>query len=227
MDESDTPKSVPLVQMAMVEDTLPEVIPFFRGDPPPPRLNARFELVDVEPLPDPFTEELVARAQARARAAPEVRKLLTGKRAIALGVSRLPGPKDGKLTDAPILVLFYSYTDSLAIEVTLDRSAGRVREVKTARYQPTPIPEEVERAIELARRDARLEPYLREGMRGTVMPQNAADPRDGLADHRLLDVMFLYPDERMPRYKALVDLDTERVLRVIGVDDARSEPPSS
>jgi hypothetical protein len=113
-----------------------------------------------------------------------------------------------------LVYVLYDYTDNFAIEVSLDKDATNIIDVAKYRYQPAPLEEEIERAIALAREDQRLKGKLTDELEGMAILVSPVDPSNPYFSHRQFDVRFGCPDERLPRYNALVDLSLELVLRV-------------
>jgi hypothetical protein len=96
--------------------------------------------------------------------------------------------------------------------VLLDAGSLEVLDVDRRETQPAPVDEEIERAVALAREDARLAPHVVD-LRGVALLAAPSDPLDPRAGHRCFDVRFGEEDERLPRYWALVDLSAGEVLR--------------
>jgi hypothetical protein len=153
--------------------------------------------------------DVVERARALALRDDKVQSRLAGKRHLAIGVSL----REEKEAEAVAVAVFYIYDDRVTIEVTLDRQGEKVLSVDEADYQPAPLQEEIDEAVELARRDARLR-EVSEDLEGTAILVSPSDPADEHFGHRQFDVRFGCVDERLPRYAALVDLTTRSVVRV-------------
>jgi hypothetical protein len=164
------------------------------------------------PAEDQLLPEIVQRAQTVAMAHKEVQGLLDGKKYIPVGASLIETEDKSARPNRQVLFVFYDYTDNLALEVLLDRNAEKVARVTRAPYQPPPTSEEIDQAITLARQDNRLAGKLTENLEGTAILVSPADPDHPQSSHRQFDVRFGYPDERLPRYSALVDLSTQTVL---------------
>lgn len=205
--------------------------------PPPPRLlpNGELPAVIEPPLQDlvafpainaieewePFTShtieslltrEFICMAQDTVLAHERVTKLLSGKRYIPIGTSLLEKRDEPKSTS--LVFIFYNYTDNLAIEVSLDRDGKKVIDILETRYQPAPLQHEIEQVIALASKDSRLSELLEDDLEGTAILSSPVDPHDPNYGHRIFDVRFVCPTERLARYMALVDLSTETVLKV-------------
>jgi hypothetical protein len=160
-----------------------------------------------------FTKEFIRKAQEVALADKRVRRLLADKRHVAIGASLRDASDDSKGERKSVLFVFYDYADNVVVEVTLDRSADRVTGVRTDYYQPQPNRQEIEEALGLVQHDQRLAEKLTEDLEGFAIVVSTVDPEHPSYHHRLLDVRFLCPADRMPRYLALVDLSTQTVLR--------------
>jgi hypothetical protein len=179
--------------------------------PETPEQAEQWEPFSSSPLEDQnqLTEELIQRAQAATLDAEEVRQMLADKRYIAIGASLREDRVDNTTS---LVFILYNYTDNLTVEVSLDENARGVTHVAQEPYQPAPLQEEIDRAIRLARDDRRLAERLSEQLEGTAILVSPADPDHPQYNHRQFDVRFGRPDERLPRYWALVDLSTEIVL---------------
>jgi hypothetical protein len=205
--------------------------------PPPPRLLPNGELRPIiepplrEMVPFPgagsieewehyassFVEnrlrtEVVNRAKDIAMADDRVKRLLGDKRHIAIGASLLEKRKEPK--EVSLLYVFYNYTDNFTVEVYLDHDAQQITDVVKAHYQPAPLQQEIEQAIAMARKDRRLADRLTEDLEGMAIMVSPNDPDGAYYFHRQFDVRFGCPDERLPRFGALVDLSSETVIRV-------------
>jgi len=205
---------------------------------PPPRLLPHGEMAPVIEPPlhdmDPFPgagavdewemfhsgrgdfrleSELTRRAQVAAERDARVRKLLDGKRHIAIGASLREMRDKPNGRQAILRFVFYNYDQNLAVDVTLDTAAKNVLEVRTATYQPPPLQSEIDEAIRLARRDARLVDHLTDDLEAMAILVSEVEPRSANFSPRLLDVRFGCPDERLARFMAIVDLSTETVLK--------------
>jgi hypothetical protein len=157
--------------------------------------------------------ERVQQAQATALDADDVRQALNDKRYVAIGTSLI---KDRKANTTSLMSVFYNYDDNLAVEVSLDEDAQEVTAVAEERYQPAPTQEEINQAIALARGHDNLasESLVENGdLEGTAILVSPEDPMDPNYNHRQFDVRLVHPNERLPRYWALVDLSTETVLK--------------
>ena len=201
-------------------DELPPVI-----EPPLRELAAsrprgaveEWEHFESAPLEHPLTEELVRKAHETVMADERVKELLAGKRFLAFGAG-LRDADDEKRGATYLRFMIYNYTDAMPIAINVDSTGQRVIGITlpTAARPACPCPSgivELEQAIALARRDQRLTSDQLAGLEATailVVPSNRNDPN---FRHRQFDIRFGYPNERLPRFMALVDLNTETVLR--------------
>lgn len=193
----------------------PVIEPPLRDLRPPdtPEQTEQWEPVSSGPLEiqNQLTGEFAQRAQDTVLGTEEVRQVLDNKRYIAIGASLL---EDRVENTTSLVFILYNYTDNVAVEVSLDENGQEVTEVMEARYQPPPLQEEIDQAIQLAREDSRLATRpLSDDVEGTALLVSSVDPEDPYYNHRQFDVRFGRPDKRSPRYGALVDLSTETVLR--------------
>lgn len=201
---------------------------------PPPRLVRHRELPpviepplqDLPPLPPApagdlalfpggpgryrLTPELARRARETAMSDAEVRRRLEGKRHMPVGCSLIEHSERPEAAD--LLFLVYDYDRNVTLEVQLDPDARRVRRIDEVRCQPAPTEEEIARAAALACQDPRLAPHLQSDFEVTALVVSPVDPHHPRACHRQLDLRFGYPEERLPRCQALVDLSAGQVL---------------
>jgi hypothetical protein len=235
-DRGQNPQPLPPLPPRLVRygELPPTIKPPLRDMPPPPD-SGEVELWEAfasGPAPEQLavTPELNGAAQATALAAEGVQSVLADKKYVPIGLSRLdvgkreasaqagPRPRGGRRREAAWMFSFYNYTDNVAVEVLLDEGARQVLGVAESRYQPAPVQEELDRAVALARGDRRLAERLSDDLEGTAILVSPVDPDDPRAYRRLFDVRFGRPDERLPRYMALVDLGSETVLSAGPVD---------
>lgn len=157
--------------------------------------------VEVESVAPPISENRVAELLATASEDDLVRKLL-GESFIGIGVRVVP-LKEGR---DDLLAMFYSYSSQWTVEARLNDDGG-VLEAETSRVQPALTEEEFGLAVELAR-DA-LGGDIGDLAAGGIAITTGYEHE--LADRRLIDVRFFEPAERLPRYRALIDL-ADRVV---------------
>jgi hypothetical protein len=199
----------------------PVIEPPFRGQSPPYEQDAEeWDAVESSPVPDGelmvLTDEALARIREVALGHEDVQRLLADRRYIAIGGTLRDSKEPGSRPS--VLFILYDYTANETIEVMLERDSLEVIDVATARYQPAPLEEEIGRAIDLARQHEKMADRLTDGLVGTAILVTFDDPRDPRYNHRLFDIRFGCPDERLPRYLALVDLSTEEVISTGRVD---------
>ena len=204
------PRLLPYDELpAVIEPPLRDLVAF-------PATNAieEWEPFISHPVENLLTQELVCMAQNAALADERVARLLNGKRYILIGASLLEKRDEPRC--ASLVFILYNYTDDLAIEVSLDHDAQKVTDVLETRHQPAPLQHEIEQVVALARKDIRLAKYLedQDDLEGTAILVSPIDPNDPNYGHRIFDVRFVCPTERLARYMAMVDLSTETVLKV-------------
>lgn len=164
------------------------------------------ELHPIEALSDEFTDAIAHEMMQRALGVPEVKARLGRGRVVLIGVSRLGEiAKDERRT---YLVVAYDYTSNTAVEIRLDEHGAFIG-LSDEHVQPPPIQSEIDRAIELARSDDRLAERVAH-LVGMAIP--FAGPDNEFAARRVLEVLFGCRSERLPRFRAWVDLGTETVL---------------
>jgi hypothetical protein len=122
-------------------------------------------------------------------------------------------------------LVFFSYTNSVTLEVWLKELAHAKEWTVAAaerreKYQPPETEQEIQQAIDLARKDPGLIGKL-DGLTGHAL---LMEPEQGLLwndpgyGHRVLWVTFSKGEEGKPHYWAIVDLSDQKVLK------AREEP---
>ncbi|HEX6384615.1 MAG TPA: hypothetical protein VF177_08100 [Anaerolineae bacterium] len=193
----------------------PIIEPPFRDQRPPYVQEAEeWEPVESSPIADDermvLTDEMQRRVREVVLRHERLQKLLADRRYFPIGATL----RTSKDPDAGSVLLFvlYDYDENQTIEVAMDRDSLEVTDVTTASYQPAPVQEELDHAIDLARQDEKLAGRLTDDLVGMALLVTIDDPEDPLYNHRLFDVRFGRPDERLPRYEALVDLSTETVV---------------
>jgi hypothetical protein len=173
-------------------------------------LPDEIELHTAVPLIDAFDDTTAEEMLKRALGMPKVRERLARGRVAPIGVSRRgEQAKDERRT---YLVVAYDYTANVAVEISLDEH-GELLGIREERYQPPVTQLEIKRAIELARQDDRIASNLA-GLAAMAIPFSGAD--DELANRRVLEILFGCRSDRLPKYRAWVDLGTESVLHAGG-----------
>jgi hypothetical protein len=162
-----------------------------------------------EPVAAPFTEDAARAALDRILSHERVRRRLGGSRSVTIGVSRMGEAEKGE--PPQLLVVAYDYTKNVAVEIRVDEASGELLDIADVRSQPALIQSELDRAIELARCDARMPRLELDGLVAMTIPIEPEELR--AENHRLVEVLFGCRYERLPRYRAWVDLSTDQVLR--------------
>ncbi|HAF09785.1 MAG TPA: hypothetical protein DCK98_06860 [Chloroflexi bacterium] len=173
----------------------------YRGE-----LPDEIELHGVEPLTGAFDDATAQAMLRRAAEIPTVRDRLSKGRSTMIGISRRGEKAKGE--DPFYLVVAYDYSADEAVEIRLDEH-GQYLSLTNQRYQPPPTQLEIDRAIDLARLDARLVSKV-EGLTAMAIPFSG--PGNEFADRRVLEVLFGCRSDRVPTYRAWVDLGRESVL---------------
>lgn len=109
------------------------------------------------------------------------------------------------------VLVAYDYTSDVAVEFTVDEGSERAVEVSEAAYQPPITQSEIDRAFELARADRRLAEVDIDDLLPMSIPLDS-DVTGERANHRMLEVLFGCQGERLPRFRAVVDLSAEQVV---------------
>jgi hypothetical protein len=193
-------------------------------DPPgdvPPRPKAR----TPAPLPtvssaalsiDPDTESRIRKAAERD---PRVQEALGGRYAYISTSLIEPDKRVSRTAAAPAprlsRVTFYSYTKNVAVEVRM-RDEDVVSVVARKDYQPPETDEEIQVAVELAKKDTRLQDKVQDltGHALVMAPEPGWIWNEPGYGHRVLWVTFAKEGELEPRYWAVVDLSDRNVLKV-------------
>lgn len=162
------------------------------------------DIVTIETIAEEPPVSVAREAELLGSVASEsaVGKLL-GERFVGIGVRVVPIRRGPDLWFA----LYYSYSNEVAVEVAISPK-GKVLDVVERHFQPAFVAAEIELAIRLAREalgDKVVE--LKAGVIGIEPPAGSAN-----AWRRLADVRFFRPTERLPRYRATVDLAEEAVI---------------
>lgn len=206
MRELPKPPVVPVVgeHPAVIEPALRE-LPEFRG----------IEVSTPEPVPIERDDErewadLVRRARELAFDDERVRRVVGDRRHGLIGLSR----RDDKERESRTLVLVaYGYEDGRGYEVLLGPEDDlAVRDVVAIDEHPAPSDEEVDLAIRIARADERVGHHLRDDFDAHALLVSDVADGDEHFGRRRFSVVFGYPDERLPRVNAVVDLMSEEVV---------------
>ena len=158
------------------------------------------------PLEDAFDAGAVKQVMKHALGIERVRARVNAGRVMPIGVSRRGDPARKELYE--YLVVAYDYSTNTTVEVVLD-SKHELVEVREAQYQPPPVEEEIARAIQLASADDRISKHIGE-LVASVIPYEGADGE--FAARRVVEVVFGCRSERLPKYRAWVDLGSDTVL---------------
>lgn len=182
-----------------------------QAGPPTGAEYEQYEPVESTPIEDRpvLTDEDAEEAVRAAQDNDEVSEMLDDHRHEIIGAV-LDLYAEGKEEEPTrrYTVVIYDYLENHVLEVRLDADCA-VEEVSTATYQPGGTPEELDRAVEMARGHEWLSEQLDREMVGTAMIVPDPDSSD-----RKADVRFRLPDRRLPSYWATVNLSTESVESV-------------
>jgi len=203
----------PPPRLELLPERPPVLIPRLRDLPPfPGPVPDEMEPFAGEPARDPLAgrlDEIRERVFAHERL-----RRMRGGRFTEIGAG-LRGKReaDERLT---VLHVVWDHEARVSIETTLDAETLEILDVVESTDQPAPTQEEIDRAVAIATADQRLarEAEGADGLVGMALLVSPVDPQDPLFGHRILDVRFICPEERLPRASALVDLTDETVLRV-------------
>jgi hypothetical protein len=164
------------------------------------------ELHPVGSLDDAFDDATAQEVSKRALEMPKIRERLSRGRVTPLGVSRRGEVAKGE--PRTYLIVAYDYAANVAVEIVLDER-GELLAMSDERYQPPPIQSEIDKAIALARSDDRLVTKVGE-LVAMVIPFSGVD--NEWANRRVFEVLFGCRSERLPRFRAWVDVGGETVL---------------
>lgn len=160
----------------------------------------------VSPLKDAFDEATAQEMLNRAFGMQKIRDRLGRNRVTPIGVSCRGETAKGE--HRTYLVVAYDYTANVAVEISLDEH-GELLGISDERYQPPPVQSELDRAIELARTHDRLSTKVND-LVAMAIPFSGVN--NEWANRRVIEVLFGCRTERLPKYRAWVDLGTESVL---------------
>ena len=160
----------------------------------------------VTPLEGAFDQAHSEQILKRTLDLSKVRDRFARGRVKVIGVSRRGEVEKGE--PRTYLVVAYDYLANLAIEVTVNEQ-GEPLQIAEERYQPPLIESEIDRAVELARTHDRLQRRV-EGLVPMAIPYSG--PNDEFAGRRVVEVLFGCRSERLPKYRAWVDLGADQVL---------------
>jgi hypothetical protein len=163
------------------------------------------ELHPVERLPNAFDDTARRDLLQSALGMQKVRDRLNRGRCLPIGISRREDAKGERQT---YVAVAYDYSNDVAVAITLD-DRGELIQITDEHNQPAPIESEIARAIDLARADPRLSSRV-DGLVASAIP--FAGHSDEFANRRVLEVLFGCRADRLPQYRAWVDLSKESVL---------------
>jgi hypothetical protein len=176
----------------------------YRGE-----LPDEIELHAVERLNNAFDDTARQELLKRALGMQKVRERLNRGRCLPIGISRREDDKGERHT---YVAVAYDYSTDVAVQITLD-DRGELMAITDEHYQPAPIESEIARAIDLARADSRLSSKV-EGLVASAIPFEGH--ADEFANRRVLEVLFGCRADRLPQFRAWVDLSKESVLHAGG-----------
>lgn len=203
-------------RMAALPEKPPEIAVLKFGEaeggwPPLPIGAQNVTLVSWSEVSVSLTEPLGVQLQQAALADAQVRQLL-GERFVFISTDELELGKTGRpqtMAELATRLTFFSHTNNVAVEVRM--LGSQVKNVKRREgYQPPEGAEEIDLAVQLARRDSRI----REKVVGLEAGALVAFPQKDQAGYgnRVLYVNFSKSGEGLANYMALVDLTTQKVL---------------
>lgn len=182
-----------------------------QGWPPTVSGATNVEILPTDEVVTLLTPAATMRLGELAASAPAVRRVL-GDRFAFIEANLVE--EDKRADDRPAErrlanATFYSYSRNVAVRALLRE--GEILEVSDVEgYQPPESPDEIERAVALARG----EPQLREAASKLEGRALLTEPDEGQpgAGHRVLYVSFMAPGTGLAEMFALVDLTDNRVL---------------
>jgi hypothetical protein len=188
--------------------------------PPPPRQD-ELQFFEAEPffssnILGSLDSQITRETQHIALSNEKVKGLLTGSRYNSLGAT-LSAAKCEE--EQPTLKhLFYNYDNNSVVEATVDIERHTIIDVEQVKYQPPATPEEIGQAIEIAHSDQRVAKRVKdENLEGDGMLITLKED-DPLAGHRLIEIMFGEPLNRLPTLRVLVDMSTNEVISTKSIE---------
>ena len=182
------------------------------GWPPQVKGATNIKILPAEQSPSGLTTERVDRLRAAAIAAPAVKRSL-GDRFAFIGAALVENSKQDDqlpIDQRVVNLTFFSYSRNVAVR-TLMRKAVVSDVTDIEGYQPAESPEEIDRAVRLAREDPRIRDSVRE-LEGRALLTGTGEAALG-SGHRVLYVSFLRQNSARTEVMALVDLNDNRVLQ--------------
>lgn len=181
------------------------------GWPPLPIGAQNVTLISWSEVAVSLTEPLGVQLQQAALADAQVRQLL-GERFVFISADELEQGKTGRpqtTAELATRLTFFSHTNNVAVEVRM--LGSKVENVNRREgYQPPEGAEEIDLAVQLARRDSRIREKVANLEAGALVAFPQKDqPGYG---NRVLYVSFSKLGEGLAHYMALVDLTTQKVL---------------
>lgn len=169
-------------------------------------------------LEDAFDDAAAQEILKRAAGFTKTRARLNRSRTALIGVSRRGEIAKGERRT--YVIVAYDYAENVALEITLDEHHEFIG-LSEERYQPPLIQAEIDRAVEMARADARLADRV-DGLVAMAIPYAGAD--NEWRERRVIEVLFGCREDRLPRYRARVDLGSESVLSAGDVRKCCDQP---
>lgn len=169
----------------------------------------------VNVLKDTFDEVRAQEMMKHALEMPKVRERLERGRVMPIGISRRDEGNKGDQRTYTYLLVAYDYTANMAVEISLDEQ-GKLRGIRDEHYQPPLVESEIDRAIELARNHELLSTNI-DGLVAMAISYSGLD--NEWTNQRVIEVLFGRRADRLPKYRAWVDLGTECVLHASEISE--------
>ena len=203
-------------QKAALPEKTPEIAVLKFGGPeggwPPLPVGAQnITLISSSEVPVTLTESLGVQLQQTALADAQVRQLL-GERFVFISADELESGKTKRPQTAEDLatrLTFFSHANNVAVEVRMLGSKVESVERKEG-YQPPEGAEEIDLAVQLARRDSRILDKVAD-LEAAALVAFPQQDQPGYGN-RVLYVSFSKAGTGLAEYKALVDLTAQKVL---------------
>jgi hypothetical protein len=159
-----------------------------------------------------LTEREVALARELAERDLPVEAVPSGPRTLFIKMDLLPDSQ-AETSQRLVMVHHYRYGTDETIFTLVDLGAHEVLKRESHAHYPTALaPSEVEHAIDLARRDERLQPLLETAStKFDARPLLCSDPQQPLFGHRVVHLLVQQGGRYLAGPRVLVDLNTETV----------------
>ncbi len=142
---------------------------------------------------------------------PEIKKLIEGNDYRYFGSIKLENKRDKQKVQ--YVHYIYVYNRNYTVEIHADADLKKISKVLKTREQPAPTEDEVNDAIDIARKNKTVAEFITAEMVGHGILLSSTDPHDKhYFGKRIFDIQFGNSEKRLPSYKALVDISSREVI---------------